>query len=119
MKNYKVKSKILNLISLPPPFLWFGNDYFFKRISKGSYFRIPLEIFLQIRWMFFSPIYSYLLKGKYKISLEIIIKACIFNCYLPSEVIWWKKLGVSNWEKLSKQKPQLQSIYFHRTIGFL
>ena len=109
-----MKKKILTLINLPSPFLWFGNNYFFKRIPKGSNFRIPFEIFLQIRWICFSPIYSYLLKGKYKISPEIIIKACIFNCYLPSEVIWWNKLGVSTWEKLSKQKPQLQSIYFHK-----
>ena len=115
---YFLKKKIIIFFNLASPFSWFGNNYFFKRISKGSYFRLPIEIFLQIRWMFFSPIYSYLLKGKYKISPEIIIKGCIFNCFLPSEVIWWNKLGVNTWEKLSKQKPQLQSIYFHKNNRF-
>lgn len=104
-------TNLKNLIKKPSPWIWFGKDFYFKRLGKSGNCRFFLELIQQLNWWFHKTFQKQIFLSKIA-SKNTLFMACILNSYKLSEVILWKNYGIETWLDLSEKISLNQSGYF-------
>lgn len=105
---------LLNLRS-PPPWLWLANGRLWQRPGgPASPAAWLMELLQQLHWWFVRPLWAFRRpRALAPLPLALSWRACWLNSYRPSEVAWWRALGVRQWRQLSGHSPESLAVAIH------
>ena len=98
----------------PPPIIWFLDSRIFLYVGPKLDFKNLIKFSLkQFYWWFVRPFYLIYKKEYEGISFFLFFLACILNPFKPSEIRFWKALGITSWKEISLISPELLLPFIH------
>lgn len=107
-------SRLLIALQCPPPWLWCSDRRLWQRLGPPCWWRLPLELIQQLHWWLHMSL-QFRLRRKLQPppSRHLFWRACWLNSYRPAELALWQALGLSRWQELSGQWPDIHSGAIH------
>lgn len=105
---------MLNNIKFNPPFIWFTNIHFLKRLRVNKHHLLIFEVIFQIIVWLRNTIYLFFNISKFSnYRFDIVFKGFLINNFSLYELNIWKNNGVNSWKDLNSYIPNKTSKNYH------